>query len=144
MHAARALASYSHDVRLAWDEATEAERAQILALACELKAEVALAAATGRLEDFRDRPEYDLWRLYLDGTVTTAGFRRMMAEVHAVPEGITRPRLRVARYVAHTLLFMPRRLAGLTGAKPDARQVRAAYSAFLHRGADLRSLRRQR
>ena len=144
LHAARALAGYAPDVRLAWDEATDAERTQILTLATLLKAEVALAAATGRLEDFRDRPEYEMWRLYLDGTVTTAGFRRIRAEVRAVPDGISWPRVRVAWYVTHTLLFMPRRLAGLTGRQPDQQEIRKAYRTFFRRGTDLLTSRRRR
>ena len=144
LHAARALASYAPDVRLAWDEATDAERTAVLTLATHLKAEVALAAATGRLEDFHDRPEYEMWRLHLEGTVTTAGFRRIRAEVRAVPDGISWPRLRVAWYVTHALVFMPRRLAGLTGRQPDRQEVRNAYRTFLRRGADLLSPRRRR
>ncbi len=136
LHAARSLAGYAHEVRLAWDDATDADRAAVRRLAAELRADVALAAATGRLDDFRDRPEYGLWRLYVDGTITQAGLRRVLAEIKAAPAGIDRPRRRVAAYVGHVLLRMPQRLTGLTGRKPTLTEVASAYTTFLRRGAD--------
>lgn len=144
LHAARELFARGADVRMAWDTASDTERAQVLTLATHLKAEVALAAATGRLEDYRDRPEHDLWKLFLDGTVTTAGFHRVMAEVRAVPDGVSWPRVRVAAYVVHAFVFMPRRLAGLTGRRPDPAEIRAAYVTFVRRGADVLNPRRRR
>lgn len=137
LHAARDLERYASDVDLAWEQASEDERTQLKRLAQEMRAEVALAAATGRLEAYRDRPEYALWRLYSDGTVTTAGFRRVIAEVRAAPDGIDRPRLRVTRYVLHALVFMPRRLASQSGNKASWREIGSAYRTFLRRGRDL-------
>lgn len=136
LHAARDLGRYHDDVELAWGNASAAEREQLEGLAGELRADVGLAAATGRLDSYRDRPEYGLWRLYVDGTVTTAGFRRVVAEVRAAPDGIDRPRLRVVGYVLHALVFMPRRLASHSGRKASVREIRTAYLQFLRRGRD--------
>lgn len=137
LHAARDLPRYASDVDLAWGRASEDERMQLQRLAEELRAEVAVAAATGRLETYRDRPEYALWRLYSEGAVTTAGFRRVIAEVRAAPDGIDRPRLRVTGYVLHALVFMPRRLASQSGNKASWREIGSAYRTFLRRGSDL-------
>lgn len=137
LHVARDLEQHSSELELAWEQASETERTQLHRLADELRADVALAAATGRLEAYRDRPEYGLWKLYTEGTVTTAGFRRVIAEVRAAPVGIDRPRFRVTRYVLHALVFMPRRLASQSGNKASLREIGSAYQTFLRRGRDL-------
>ena len=137
LHAARSLRNRSQDVQQAWGVATEAERTQIRGLAGELRADVALAAATGRLDNYRDRPEHDLWRMYVDETITTAGFRRMIAEVKAAPEGIDHPHLRVLGYALQIVAFMPRRLANLSGKRPTRDEIVTAYRVFLRRGRDL-------
>jgi len=63
LHAARNGALGPADVRLAWSSATPTEQGRVQALAVRLQAEVALAAATGHLEDYADRVEYALWRI---------------------------------------------------------------------------------
>ena len=67
LHAARNGATGSHDVRAAWVDASVADRDRVVALATILNAEVALASATGHLDDFVGRPDYDLWRLSSTG-----------------------------------------------------------------------------
>lgn len=62
IHAARGVVSGSRDIQNAWDAASVAEQAEVAALARDLGAEVALAAGTGRLEEYRGSPEYPLWR----------------------------------------------------------------------------------
>lgn len=136
LHAARGLASHSDDVMHAWTAASVEERTQVTALASTLRADVALAAATGRLDEYRDRPEYALWRLYVDGTITKAGFTRVRAEIKAAPDGISLPRLRVVRYVLFALLRMDRRVSNLTGTKGSPRDVLRAYATFFKRGRD--------
>jgi hypothetical protein len=66
LHAARSLRK--SDVAYAWTRATDEERAAVEHLARRLDAEVALAAALGRLEDFADRPEHDLWAHFSSGS----------------------------------------------------------------------------
>lgn len=136
LHAARALDSCDDDVHAAWRQASDVERAEVLALAADLKAEVALAAATGRLEQFRGRPEYELWRLYADGESTTAGFRRARAVIGAAPDGASLRRLRLGWYVLYAVVRMPWRLAAATGRRADAREIWTAYRTFLRRALD--------
>ena len=50
-----------------WGRAKAEQRAAIVALAERLDARVALAAATGELEDFSSAPTYALWRFYGQG-----------------------------------------------------------------------------
>lgn len=67
LHAARDVAQRRWDITRCWDEATPDERREVEQLARRLGAEVALAAATGRLEDYADRREHDLWQLLSSG-----------------------------------------------------------------------------
>lgn len=137
LHAARGLPAYADDVRLAWDDASEAEREQTRTLARELDAEVALAAATGHLHQYRDRPEHDLWQLYAEGRTTTTGFRRIAAEVKAAPADARFVRLRLVSYAVEAFVRMPSRLETETGRRPTLREVVAAYGRYLRRAADL-------
>lgn len=61
VHAARSHGSSHADVERSWEAATDAERNEVDALAADLGAEVALAAVTGRLDQYRDHPSHDLW-----------------------------------------------------------------------------------
>lgn len=143
LHAARDLPHYDADVQSAWVAASDAERHDVQALARVLDAEVALAAATGRLEEFRDRPEYDLWRLYADGATTTTGFTRLRAELKSVPAGYPLARLRVLGYAVGTLLHIPGRLENGLARRPTAREIGVAYADFIRRGTDFaKGLRR--
>lgn len=137
LHAARDLPRHGPDVQAAWLDATPADRDAIQALAEQLDAEVALAAATGRLDLFRGRPEYALWRLYADGTTTTSGFRRLVAEVRAAPEGFRFVPVRVLGYGFSALLHMPQRVANQLARRPEPRELAQAYARFLRRGADV-------
>lgn len=144
LHAARGLPAYGEDVQLAWHDATEAEREQACALARELDAEVALAAATGNLDRYRDRPEHDLWRLYAEGAITTAGFKRIAAETKAAPPDARFVRLRLVGYAVDAFVRMPSRVATGIARRPTSREVAAAYRTYLRRGADLLGRRRRR
>ena len=55
-----------------------------------LRAEVALAGATGHLDDYSDRPEYDLWRLL--GLPDADVFDLWVAMVRAAPTTLARAR----------------------------------------------------
>lgn len=67
MHAARSGGPDHPDKVRAWDDATDADRDAVRTLASHLDAEVALAAATGHLEDYRSDHNYDLWRQFSTG-----------------------------------------------------------------------------
>lgn len=142
LHAARDLRNYATDVASAWAGASASEQEAVVALAKALRAEVALSVATGTLEEYRDRPEYALWRLYADHATTTSGFRRMAAEIKAAPDGSRLAHVRVVGYVLAALVGMPQRLAAGMGRKATPGEVVAGYATFLRRGADL--LRRPR
>lgn len=65
LHAARG--TDRSDVDYAWTRADDEQRSASRELARTLDAEVALAAALGELEQFRDDPSYALWRHLSEG-----------------------------------------------------------------------------
>lgn len=65
LHAARS--GDLSDVHHAWDGATAEEQAAVRALASRLRAQVALAAGIGELDQHRGHPSYPLWRHFRDG-----------------------------------------------------------------------------
>lgn len=68
LHSARGGGLANPDARL-WLAATDAERERCLQLAGAFHAEVALAAATGRLDEYADDPSAGLWRILASGGV---------------------------------------------------------------------------
>jgi hypothetical protein len=90
LHAARNGGPESADVGPAWTSATAAERERVCEVAATLGAEVALAGATGHLDDYADRPEYDLWRLL--GLPDANVFELWVAMVKAAPTTLDRAR----------------------------------------------------
>ena len=88
LHAARSIGSTDADY--AWSRADESERAAVRALAETLRAEVALAAGLGELENFRHDPTYALWR-----HVSTGGSRldEWRARLAAAPSARARAKL---------------------------------------------------
>lgn len=73
----------STDLLISWYQATADERRAVDALAGGLDAEVALAAATGRLGEHRGAREHDLWSLLATGEGTRA--QLWWARVRAEP-----------------------------------------------------------
>ncbi|MDN6798065.1 MAG: nucleotidyltransferase family protein [Propionibacterium sp.] len=67
LHAARSGRTDHPDKHRAWDEGSETDRQAVRRLAARLGAEVALAAATGHLDEFRGDRHYDLWRQFSTG-----------------------------------------------------------------------------
>lgn len=65
LHAARTPGSSDKD--WAWDRAPESDQHEVRALAAELDAEVALAAALGELDLHRDDPDHALWLHFSEG-----------------------------------------------------------------------------
>lgn len=97
LHAARSGRPEHPDKVRAWDDAAEADRDAVLGLASRLDAEVALAAATGHLEDFRGERNYDLWRQFSTGD--TIRWHEWRARIHAAssPIGALRVAVRALR-----------------------------------------------
>jgi hypothetical protein len=69
LHSARS-GPHHPDTERAWGRATEPERAEVLALARRLGAEIGVAAAVGDLEAFTDHPDYLLWKHFRDGNTS--------------------------------------------------------------------------
>jgi len=90
MHAARNGGPASPDVGPCWTNATPAEQERVSELAAALGAQVALAGATGGLDEHADRPEYDLWRLLGEGGADV--FQLWLAFVKAAPTPLDRMR----------------------------------------------------
>ncbi|MBB1494612.1 nucleotidyltransferase family protein [Propioniciclava sp. MC1595] len=83
LHAVRGGELDSRDIERAWGQASDDERAEVDALARTLRAEVALAAATGRLEEHRTAREYQLWKAL--STQNTSRATLWLARVKAQP-----------------------------------------------------------
>lgn len=92
LHAARSGGGGRSDLDLdeVWGKAPATLQLAVLELVAELKAEVAFAAATGDLDNFRDRREYALWN-----TVSRGGTRveEWFARIKAAPTLAGRVRL---------------------------------------------------
>lgn len=68
LHSARG-GGPSHPDAFVWKDATQDERDRCQTLATAFDAEVALAAATGRLDEYADDPTASLWRIMAAGGV---------------------------------------------------------------------------
>ena len=124
VHAARNRYGKDGDVRYAWTDATVEQKDRVCALARELCAEVALAAATGRLEEYVDRPDYDLWRLW-----NTSGARKYefwRARIKAARDQGER-----IRVVANPLKLKVDVMELQLGRRPTPREILRSYSGRL-------------
>jgi len=90
LHAARNGGRESADVGPAWTTATALEQDRVRRLADTLRAEVALAGATGNLDEYAAHPEFDLWRLL--GQPNADVFQLWLAFVKAAPTPLDRVR----------------------------------------------------
>lgn len=68
LHYGRSGGQRADDLKRAWTEADAATRESLVALAHHFEAHLALAAATGDLDDYRSDPGYHLWRYFSRGT----------------------------------------------------------------------------
>jgi hypothetical protein len=121
LHAARSGGSprSRDDVRSAWGSASPQRRAEVLELVEELDAEVAFAAATGHLDDFRDTREHDLWAISLRGGTR---FQEWRARVKAAP-GLAA----ATRVAVRAPLVNVDHLAMIRGHPPTRREVVAEF-----------------
>ncbi len=120
LHAARGRVTGHPDLRRCWAEATTEQRDEVDALAAELRAEVGLAAGTGRLEAFRSSPDYELWRALSTGEASM--LRLWAARVRAAPSMRETVRTGVRLIVPN-----PHRLEASLGRPPTRRELAAAY-----------------
>ncbi len=128
LHAARSRGSHRGraDIAHVWGAATDRERAAVEALARRLGAEVGLAAATGRLDEWRDHPDHDLWKVASSGGTRIEEWR---ARVKAAPT--TRGKLRL---IGRAALVNVEHLAMVRGRPPTRREVVAEFFARPARG----------
>lgn len=131
LHAARSVDR--SDVDYAWSRADEDQQTAVRRLAHTLDADVALAAALGELENFRDDPSYELWRLMSSGGGTR------LAEWRARFIATRGARGRV-RLLASSLRVNRDHLGMELGRAPTRRELRQRQLLRVRRaGAELRS-----
>jgi len=118
LNLARRSEDHGGEVERAWAEQSDDDRARRTRLVAELRAEVALAAATGELERYRDRREYALWKAVSDGGSRT---REWWARVRAA--GTTWEAIRIVLRAPRPNLS---RLTRELGREPTGRDVTAA------------------
>ncbi len=83
LHAVRGGELQHSDIANSWTRASDEQRRDVERLAADLHAQVALAAATGHLDDYRDAREYDLWKVLSTGDRSRT--RLWLARVKAQP-----------------------------------------------------------
>lgn len=120
LHAVRGGQLRSSDIDNTWTRATDEQRSQVEALASDLRAQVALAAATGRLADYRDSREHDLWQVLSTGDPSLT--RLWLARVRAQPNPVA-----AIRMGAKLILPNRNRLAQQLGRQPKAGEMARAY-----------------
>lgn len=117
LHAARTPTTEDEhpDIAPNWTERSEEDRDRIRALAAETQATVALAAATGSLDEHADDPETALWRTFTDGgdRLDEWGARFRAARGPRARASVALRSLRVNRY------YLAQRL----GHEPSRREV---------------------
>lgn len=120
VHAARGAALGHPDILRSWTDATDEQRAAVQELAVDVGAEVALAAGTGRLDDYAGARGYELWKALSAGE--TSLVRMWFARVKAEPT--KRAALRVA-----IRLVLPKRhrMETTLGRPPTRREMGRAY-----------------
>lgn len=128
VHAARAGRLNDGDIGRSWGDATDAQRAEVRRVAEDVGAEVALAAGTGRLDDFMGERGYELWRVLSTGDRSRA--RLWLARIKAAPT--RRAALRTA-----VRLIVPNRhrMETSLGRRPTPGEVASAYVASARRSA---------
>ncbi len=84
LHAARSLAGgrADLDVDAAWTSASATLQEEVRDLVTRLGADVAFAAATGHLDDYRDRRDYALWKAVSGGSTRV---EEWVARIKAAP-----------------------------------------------------------
>ncbi|WP_353808038.1 nucleotidyltransferase family protein [Agromyces sp. SYSU T00194] len=132
---ARAAGGSRSDTAVSWKNANAMRRNEIMKLVKELDAEVAFAAATGGLEQYRDRREYQIWKIASEGGSRTAEWR---ARVRAAPSFGAAVRL-----TARAPLVNVDRLTHRLGRRPTRPEVAAEFVRRIRRGVG-ETLRRRR
>lgn len=120
LHAVRGGDLAGGDIRRTWGAATPEQRDAVDALAARLRAQVALAAATGRLEQYKDAREYALWRVLSTGDPSRLAL--WWARVRAQPNLWA-----AVRTAVWLLVPKPGRLRRTLGREPTFRELVQAW-----------------
>lgn len=94
------------DLRDVWDEASPQRRREMQEAAKALGAQVAFAAATGRLEEHRGAPDYALWKVVTEGGSRSAEWRARVRAAQSAGEALrilARAPLVNVEHLSHTL-----------------------------------------
>lgn len=109
LNAARGSEDHGGELMRLWEVQSTQERARRLALVTRLRAEVAFAAATGRLEEYRGHREYALWKAVAEGGSRTQEWWGRIRAARSLPAAVrvairaTRPNLsRLTRELGRT------------------------------------------
>ncbi len=133
LHGARGGGLRNADVARVWTAASPQERARAEELARTLQAEVALAAATGRLADFTEYRTHDLWQHFAEGgSSRLAEWRARYKAARTWPERLS--------VLARASIVNTDHLAMELGRTPTRAEVAAEYAERL--GVLRRELRR--
>lgn len=131
LNAVRGGPTRREEIERLWTDTTPHEREAVAQLAAQTGAQVALAAATGNLDDYVGYREHDLWEVLSTGQTSPVAVWR--ARVRAQPTA--RAALREA---VKLLVPNPRRLAFQLGRPLTRRELAAAWLRRL--GEGLRAL----
>jgi hypothetical protein len=135
LHAARGGRLNHTDIERCWTMATLEQRRAVIGLAHELGGDVALAAGTGRLEEYRGAPGYALWRAL--STRESSLPKLWLARVRAAPNRRAALRIGVRLVVPN-----PGRMAAELGRPPTTRELAVAYLRGVRRAIhEVRRLR---
>ncbi|WP_353953341.1 nucleotidyltransferase family protein [Knoellia sp. S7-12] len=127
VHAARGGRLPHADIERSWTSSTPDEREAVIALAANIGAGVALAAGTGRLDEFVGQPGHELWRVLSTGERSRA--KIWAARVRSAPTK------RAAVRTAIRLIVPNRhRMQTSLGRAPTTREVATAYVASARSG----------
>ena len=121
LHATRAGQVGHLDIQHSWTLATAEERLDVLHLADALGAQVALAAGTGRLSEYKGAKGYELWQALSTGERSRV--RIWLARVRSEPTMSAALRTAVRLIVPN-----PRRLSARLGRQPTSREMARAYA----------------
>ena len=128
VHAARSGSLRHPDIRRCWDEADDEQRDEVVRLAHDIGASVALAAGTGRLDEFAGQPGHELWKVLSTGDTSQAHI--WAARVRAAPT-----RRAALRTAVRLVIPNRRRMEAALGRPPSTREVANAYGDSVRRGA---------
>ena len=128
LNAGRALPGdpAKQDIAHVWDAAEEQRRSEVRDLVARLGVGIGFAAAVGDLEDYRDRPDYGLWRVSGYGGTRLDEWR---ARVRAAAT----PRAKLALVLKAPLVNVDH-LAAILGRRPTPLEVVREFFARPARG----------